>query len=218
MKIYIAGPMRGITLSNFPAFDSAAELLQKAGHEVYNPAENDRQTQPDWSPAANSMEGFDLRKAFAWDLGTICQEAEVVVLLPGWRASKGAMIEVEVARMIEIPLCEIDLDTGVLTPVTFDMYSDLLVEMRELHDRKAADYGSDEDPLANYRESEGFGVPAWLNCILRLAEKLVRIKSYCRKGRLENEQMDDAMLDIPNHGLIALQLWREAKQRSVIDD
>ena len=42
MRIYIAGPMRGYTLDNFPAFDEAAEYLKRCDWEVISPAELDR--------------------------------------------------------------------------------------------------------------------------------------------------------------------------------
>lgn len=41
MKIYLAGPMRGIPEFNFPAFHAMACRLRAEGNVVFNPAEKD---------------------------------------------------------------------------------------------------------------------------------------------------------------------------------
>ena len=41
-KLYVAGPMRGIDLFNFPAFDLAKAEMTRAGWHVISPADMDR--------------------------------------------------------------------------------------------------------------------------------------------------------------------------------
>lgn len=63
-------------------------------------------------------------------------------------------------------------------------YLKLLGEMRELHCRKAADYGRPEDSLANCRASERFGVPAWVGTMIRANDKMQRVQSFIANGSL----------------------------------
>lgn len=104
MRIYLAGPMRGIPEFNFPAFFAAADRLKKAGHLVFNPAEHD--VNSDFRPQGASGNedlgemGFDLRRAFAADTGFITSTADAVALLPGWETSSGARAELAVAAAV----------------------------------------------------------------------------------------------------------------------
>ena len=121
MRIYVAGPMRGIPEFNFPAFKAAAELLRAQGHYVFNPAEKDNERHGediskgnltgDESQAAKEY-GFDLRVALGDDLKWICAEAEAIALLPGWQNSKGAKAEycTAVALGLKIIVLEIEDD------------------------------------------------------------------------------------------------------------
>lgn len=101
MKIYLAGPMRGIPHFNFPAFMKAAETLRKQGHDVFNPAERDVKkygVKVASSPTGNiktakKTVGFSLREALYADTKYICLEADAIALLPGWKKSKGACAE-----------------------------------------------------------------------------------------------------------------------------
>jgi hypothetical protein len=102
MKIYLAGPMRGIPEFNFPAFYAAADKLRAEGHFVFSPAERDNERHGtdiskgnatgDESKAAKDH-GFNLREALGRDLAFICAEADAIALLPGWGSSKGAIAE-----------------------------------------------------------------------------------------------------------------------------
>ena len=89
-------------------------------------------------------------------------------------------------------------------------FNDLLDEIRELHARKAADYGDDDDPFANIRASEQFGVPAWQGAIIRLNDKVHRLARFAKRGKLANESAKDSMMDIAVYALIAYLLYGEA--------
>lgn len=106
MKIYVAGPMRGIPEFNFPAFHAAAATLRAAGHVVFNPAERDiehhgvdisKGNTAGCEELAAKEHGFNLREALKDDLEFICLHADAVAVLPGWEKSKGAQAEVATA-------------------------------------------------------------------------------------------------------------------------
>lgn len=85
----------------------------------------------------------------------------------------------------------------------------VLVECAELHAKKGADYGRDEDPFSNVRASEEFGIPGWKGSVLRGNDKMSRLKTYSQKGSLENEGVEDSLQDLVNYAAIGLVLFRE---------
>lgn len=87
----------------------------------------------------------------------------------------------------------------------------ILREVEELHLRKGADYGTEEDDCANLRASEAFGIKAWVGAMIRKQDKMTRIQSFIRKGWLENESIEDAIIDDITYGCLALKLYREGK-------
>ncbi len=89
MKIYLAGPMRGMPQFNFPAFYRYAYELRQQGHEVYNPAEI-------------GISQDNIRAIFARETSWICQEAEAIYLMPGWAGSKGARAERALAEALDL--------------------------------------------------------------------------------------------------------------------
>lgn len=102
MKIYLAGPMRGIVELNFPAFHAYAAKLRASNHEVFSPAERDirvhgeafsKESHDGGNSRAEHEHGFNLRDALADDLDWICRHADAIALMPGWGASKGANAE-----------------------------------------------------------------------------------------------------------------------------
>lgn len=88
-------------------------------------------------------------------------------------------------------------------------YLKLLDEMKALHLKKSADYGSHEDPLMNLRASKEIGIEPWLACWLRAKDKIVRVNNFCLKRQLVNESVEDSLMDLAAYCLLAITLRRE---------
>lgn len=121
--LYLAGPMSGLPEFNFPAFHQAAAELRSRGYTVINPAElDDGDTSKPWD--------YYMRR----DLKMLV-DADAVAVLPGWRKSKGASLEVHVAQALGMPV----LDAETLQPVA---EGSILHEAHRLvHGDRNEDYG-----------------------------------------------------------------------------
>lgn len=95
VKVYIAGPMRGIPQFNFPEFDRVAARWRKAGWDVVNPADLDREIGFDGSDISKADEAF-VKMAMERDLDAL-KTCDAIVLLDGWADSEGARHELMVA-------------------------------------------------------------------------------------------------------------------------
>ena len=106
MKIYLAGPMRGIKDFNFPAFHAWAADLRAKGDEVFNPAERDEKefgteilktatgSEAEVAERMGLIDSLGLaRKCFLADTQWICIYADAIALMPGWENSRGAKAE-----------------------------------------------------------------------------------------------------------------------------
>lgn len=91
----------------------------------------------------------------------------------------------------------------------------LLQQLAELHAKKAADYGQDQDIFANIRASQEFGVEPWRGALVRLNDKVTRLKTFCIKGTLANEGVEDSLMDLAAYSLISLILFKESQNESV---
>lgn len=112
MKLYIAGPMRGIPEFNFPAFFAAEETLRGWGYEIINPARRDVDNGFKYQGLTGDEDltalGFNLRSALGWDLAQIAGECDGVVTLDGWHRSRGAKAEVSTAVALDLPVNSVD--------------------------------------------------------------------------------------------------------------
>jgi len=102
MKIYVAGPMSSVQDFNYPEFFRVANALRALGHEVINPAETNGPTLEEAlkDVVDNPMEWEDYMRL---DLRSITQ-VDALCLLPGWQFSKGARLEIAVAKELNLPL------------------------------------------------------------------------------------------------------------------
>jgi|JI9StandDraft_1071089.scaffolds.fasta_scaffold377901_1 nucleoside 2-deoxyribosyltransferase len=99
-RAYIAGPISGLPNGNRAAFDQAAARLMLAGYSVVNPHDiNAPYPNPTWSEAMRR----DIK---------VMVDCDVIILLPGWGRSRGALLERQIA--IALGLRVLDLcDIGV---------------------------------------------------------------------------------------------------------
>lgn len=91
-----------------------------------------------------------------------------------------------------------------------DRFFEVLEEIKSMHLRKTMDYGEDADALANVRQGADFvSIEPWRGCLVRMADKMQRLRTYCRTGRLVHEGVEDNLLDLAAYAAIALVLFRE---------
>lgn len=116
---YLAGPMSGLPQFNYPLFYSAAEKLRANGYDVKSPAEMDTpamQAAAMASPDGNlaSLEkttGETWGDVLAKDVKLISDHITGgIIVLPNWFKSRGARLEVMVAKLKQLPVYEYNPD------------------------------------------------------------------------------------------------------------
>jgi hypothetical protein len=92
-------------------------------------------------------------------------------------------------------------------------FLELLEEVRQLHLSKSQDYGSESDPLANIRQGAEFvNIEPWRGCMVRIADKVQRLRTFCQTGRLVHEGVRDTLLDLSAYSLLAIVLFDEGNR------
>ena len=96
--IYLSGPMSGLPDYNRPAFDRAAKSLREKGYKVWSPAEAfDRSV---LLPRSHYMR-VDIEALM---------KCTTVMMLPNWEQSRGARLEFEIAKELELPVLLLSAD------------------------------------------------------------------------------------------------------------
>jgi hypothetical protein len=110
LRVYIAGPMESVGGNwNMPLFDYMAKKLRVGGCEVFNPAEHIREK---WGTLENVLKldkaeaRIARKQAMRDEILWIMDNAQLVLLLPGWERSSGATAERAVAISIGIEVRE----------------------------------------------------------------------------------------------------------------
>jgi hypothetical protein len=94
--VYIAGPMTGLPEFNYPAFRAAAAELRALGYDTEDPSDNEAKVKADPTWADYMRLGL-----------TQMLTCEGIALLPGWESSRGASLEVHVARALGMEVADL---------------------------------------------------------------------------------------------------------------
>ncbi len=89
LKIYIAGKMNGIPEFNEPMFRRAQEMIEKQGNIGINPHVINQGL--DHSTQKSLCMKNDIRELI---------ECDAIMMLDGWRESKGAKLEFEISQYL----------------------------------------------------------------------------------------------------------------------
>lgn len=88
---------------------------------------------------------------------------------------------------------------------------------RDIMCAKNADYsGGSGDPYSNFRIAESFGLHPVTGILLRVTDKLQRIRAFIANGVLavDGESVDDACDDIVNYAILMKGLLREEREKA----
>lgn len=114
--VYLSGPMTGLPNFNRPAFAEAASMVRRCGLSAFNPGEADLENVRDWK--ANMR---------------ICIAALAIshrlVQLEGWQQSKGAMIEHDLAKGLQIECIDWEIFSRHLQRIPQHQYGSNLYQI-----------------------------------------------------------------------------------------
>lgn len=117
MRIFIAGPMRGLPEYNFPEFYRAEEVVRRYGHDAVNPARLDEEDGFDPHCDYRDEEMAELVKSFVARNITQLVGCDAIALLPGWEDSEGAKLEVAVAQYLGLDILRVNSGARALVGV-----------------------------------------------------------------------------------------------------
>lgn len=96
-------------------------------------------------------------------------------------------------------------------------HDDLCKTAKDLMTRKNHDYTSGSgDPFANFRGSSYLGIDPVLGVMLRMQDKMMRVRTFAEKGELKvkDEGVKDALVDLINYTVLMYGLIEEGKSKT----
>lgn len=123
MRLYVAGPMSGHPEHNFPAFREAARKLRALDYDVTSPVEMDEAGGFDSKTADNVEPGSEEWATFLARDVKVVADVDAVVVIDGWEESRGAALEVHVARELGKKVYRLAKPSTGMTPVLEEVKS-----------------------------------------------------------------------------------------------
>src|SRR6056297_406529 len=78
-------------------------------------------------------------------------------------------------------------------------------KMMEVTKAKNHDYsGWNDDPFANFKSCEGYGISTEIGFITRMSDKISRVKSFVDQGvcNVKDETIEDTLIDLANYSIL----------------
>lgn len=97
----------------------------------------------------------------------------------------------------------------------FSLHENLTQKALEIMRAKNHDYTTGSgDPYSNFRNSSVVGVAPELGLLIRVIDKIMRLRTFISSGTLEvkNESVEDAIIDIINYMVLLAGLIEENKR------
>jgi hypothetical protein len=121
-----------------------------------------------------------------------------------------------VTMVADEALCEKHFERwngGFVTTMRNQKFEAACRELLELHSKKNADYGTDEDPYANLRACAELGIKPWVGVTIRMRDKEERIAKAIKGGTLVNESCEDSIRDNAVYAILRYVLFKEEQDR-----
>lgn len=216
-RVYIAGPITGIPMSNFPAFDAARDRWAEAGWAALSPADITRKYWRDrfgteFDPSSPSdprmcVGGDIYPELLRLDFKAL-SSAEAIALLPGWERSHGVSIELPYALALGMPVYDAAQPGQLLPPENIAAEAQRLVL-----GARQKDYGH---PIDNYT-MVGRMWGAFLGLPDIDPRKAAHMMSLAKIAREGNAYKRDNLVDLIGYALVAQMIvdrQREKKDES----
>lgn len=94
-KLYLSGPMSGLPNNNYDTFDKVAAEFRKERYRVCSPADTSRYLGEHGKLTHPEYLRFDFERVL---------EADMVIALPRWENSLGALAEIHMAIRMGVPV------------------------------------------------------------------------------------------------------------------